>query len=286
VLIPGLLAFGVIIFLAPFNFDDMTAESRLWQAFVSSLIVSGSIVGVVKGVKYVFPEWVRPTQWTIGKEILLFLSVLFLIAVLHFFTFVAVHDLEANIALFQQMVARTLAISIFPIVGLVLFEQYSHRTKQFKRVMKLNKEIRTFHVERTQSLAPESQKVWFANEQGKAICQLEAGQIQYIKAEGNYIEIHYLDAAHTLKKQLIRNTLSAAETLLDPYDFWRVHRSYIVNLQEVETVRGNARDLELLLRITGISIPVSRSKANDLAEKIHQVSHSSPKPPIRTESPD
>lgn len=268
ILLPGLLAFVVIFFLAPFNFDDMSARSRLWQALGSSLIVSGSILGVVYSLKYIVPEWMRPSRWTLGKEILLFIVVLFVIALIHFFTFVGIHDLEASLLLFQKMVVRTLMISIFPIVGLVLFEQYNHRTQQLKRVMRLNKEIRNFRNERNPIPVSEAQKVWFAHENGKAACQLDLHSIQYLKSEGNYLDIFYLTESRSPGKKLVRNSLRSAEELLPDTNFWRVHRSYLVNLQHVESVSGNARDLVLEMKISGTKIPVSRAKAKLLSEKI------------------
>jgi hypothetical protein len=269
VILPGLLAFLVIFLLAPFGFAEMSLQDRLLQGVISALIASGSVLGVVLGLQYFAAEWTKPAHWTVGKEVLLFIAVVFVIAVLHFGLILPYTSGTSPVRLFQQVVVRTIAISVFPILGLVLYEQYHHRTKQVKRVLELNKAIRAFHNQKVKEAQMNTNTVWFAHENGKPACQLKADAIQYIRSEGNYFEVYHLNEDSQLKKQLVRNTLRAAEDLLDGAQFWRVHRSYLVNLRQVETVSGNARDLELEMKNTGLRIPVSRSKANLLTQKLN-----------------
>ncbi len=284
IVVPGLLTFVVIIILAPFNFSNFSLHSRLIYALISASIVSSSVWWVVLGMRYIFPVWTKHESWTIGKEIMLFVLVVIVIAVSHFGLFLFQDSKETPILLFQQVVLRTVAISIFPIIGLVFFEQYNHRTKQLKRALVLNKAIREFHFQKeneTNATKPEQDMVWFFGENGKPVCQLDTKMIQFIKAEGNYIEVYYLNELSTSKKQLIRNKLSEAEKSLSQAYFWRVHRSYIANLNQVETVSGNARDLELAMKESAERVPVSRAMASKLLKEITSLSHSPQTPPNR-----
>lgn len=126
-------------------------------------------------------------------------------------------------------------------------------------------------------------QIWFSNENEKPVCQLYLSNIQFIKAEGNYIEVFFLNEQKILKKNLIRNKLSYATSILPPQDFWRVHRSFIVQLNHVEKVIGNARNLELIMKTSQITVPVSRSKANDLLSHLTNRSRSAQIAPNRTE---
>ena len=80
-----------------------------------------------------------------------------------------------------------------------------------------------------------------------------------IKAEGNYVEIHYLKD-DIVKKELIRSSLSKMKIQLKDYhQIKHCHRSFIVNTQHLIKVTGNARNFNLHLKHLGFSIPVSRS---------------------------
>jgi DNA-binding LytR/AlgR family response regulator len=54
---------------------------------------------------------------------------------------------------------------------------------------------------------------------------IAAGDIEWLEAQGNYVNLHVRGRAYPL-----RSTMTAIEQLLDPVKFARVHRSYIVNL--------------------------------------------------------
>ena len=57
-------------------------------------------------------------------------------------------------------------------------------------------------------------------------------QIQWIASEGNYVRLHL-----TGQTYLMRETLTALEARLDPEQFTRIHRSVIVNVDHVESLR-------------------------------------------------
>ncbi|MDN4166980.1 LytTR family DNA-binding domain-containing protein [Cytophagales bacterium LB-30] len=282
VVVPSVLTFVIIFLLSPFDFGNLSLQNRLIQALISASIVSACIGMTVLGMKRFFPIWSKAESWTIQKEITLFVVVVFLIALCHFGLLVFQYSSEAPIILFQQVVLRTVAISIFPIIGLVFFEQYNHRTKQFKRALALNKAIRGFYMQKeneTSTLKREEDMVWFLGENGKPVCQLDPKKIQFIKSDGNYIEIYHLNDSQELKKQLIRNMLSEVEKSLSQAYFWRVHKSFIANLHQVESVIGNARDLELVMKRSGERVPVSRTKARSLLYEITDIAHLSQIPP-------
>lgn len=282
--VPGVLTFVVIFTLAPFHFSELPFNNRLIQALMSAVIACASILIIVFGIKNIFPFWSKEERWNIGKEIILFISVVMLIAIVHFGLLLFQANKGASLILFQQVVLRTIAISCFPILGLVLFEQHSHRTKQLKKALDLNRKIRAYQLEKLEALNDshlEHELVWFLGENGKPICQLNPNSIQFVKSEGNYYELHYVNENLEFKKQLIRNKLSEAEKILPHSLFRRTHRSFLVNIQHVENVTGNARDILLIMKLTGKIIPVSRSKAKVILSELSHASHSHQIPPTR-----
>lgn len=81
-----------------------------------------------------------------------------------------------------------------------------------------------------------------------------ARDIEWLEAEGNYVNLH-------VKGQLypLRSTMAAIEPRLDPSRFQRVHRSYIVNLDQLAEIEPlDTGDARLRLR-DGTQLPCSRT---------------------------
>ena len=57
-------------------------------------------------------------------------------------------------------------------------------------------------------------------------------EIEWIESEGNYVRLHLSGKAY-----LVRETMSAIETRVDPARFTRIHRSAIVNVDHIEYLR-------------------------------------------------
>ena len=48
----------------------------------------------------------------------------------------------------------------------------------------------------------------------------------------------------------------------------KCHRAFIVNIDHVESVKGNSQDLKLVLQNTDIEIPVSRNNAQKVKNSL------------------
>jgi DNA-binding LytR/AlgR family response regulator len=73
---------------------------------------------------------------------------------------------------------------------------------------------------------------------------------------------------NVINKITIRGTLKSAEYELRKNSrFFRCHKCYIVNLDFVDRVVGHSQNMKIKLLRTDEVIPVSRSKAGELAGK-------------------
>lgn len=83
---------------------------------------------------------------------------------------------------------------------------------------------------------------------------VEAGDIEWAQASGNYVNLHVAGRAYPL-----RTTLARIEEMLDPERFARVHRSYVVNLRCIESMEPlDTGDARIHLR-DGTVVPCSRN---------------------------
>ena len=78
-------------------------------------------------------------------------------------------------------------------------------------------------------------------------------EVDWIKAEDNYIRIHTASSSY-----LERETLSSVYDRLDPKKFLRVHRSVMVNVDRIKEVSVINGEYELVLK-SGVRVALSRT---------------------------
>jgi two-component system LytT family response regulator len=93
------------------------------------------------------------------------------------------------------------------------------------------------------------------------IVVLPVQQVNYIESQDDYVMI-YVNGAHYLKQK----TLNYYETHLDPKDFLRVHRSYLVRLDQISKIEPYEKSAYVLILKSGDRVPVSRSGYSRLKE--------------------
>ena len=86
-------------------------------------------------------------------------------------------------------------------------------------------------------------------------------RIDYVEAQDDYVAFH--TGGRTLLKE---QTISALEAQLEPRQFVRIHRSYLLNIERLARVELYAKDSRLAILTDGTKLPVSRSGHQRLQE--------------------
>lgn len=94
---------------------------------------------------------------------------------------------------------------------------------------------------------------------GGAIIPVGVASVSWFEARGDYVAAHAGAARH-----LMHLSLNRLEARLDPKHFARIHRTHIVNLDQVKAFRREPGRLVAEL-LDGTRLPVSRSRASELA---------------------
>jgi two-component system, LytTR family, response regulator len=79
-------------------------------------------------------------------------------------------------------------------------------------------------------------------------------KLDYVEAQDDYAAL-----ASEGKKHLKQQTISGIESSLDPERFFRIHRSYIVNLERVTKIEPYGKDTHVAILSDGTRLPVSRN---------------------------
>lgn len=93
-------------------------------------------------------------------------------------------------------------------------------------------------------------------------------ELVYIESASNYVKI-YFTRKGAITYSIIRMTMkAAAESVAAHPVFFRCHRAFIVNLNKVDRVEGNAQGYKLRLQDVDESIPVSRSLNREFTDRL------------------
>lgn len=82
---------------------------------------------------------------------------------------------------------------------------------------------------------------------------LRVQDIDWIEAAGNYVRIHFGEQSH-----LLRETMSALESRLDPEQFLRIHRSVIVNIDRIREMQPAFHGDYYVILKNNRQLPLSR----------------------------
>ncbi len=98
---------------------------------------------------------------------------------------------------------------------------------------------------------------------GNAINLIPVEQIRYVEAQDDYVMIF-----HTTGKALKQQTMKFYEDNLPKSDFVRIHRSYIVKVEEIKGIEPYGKDNHIAILHSGDKLPVSRSGYKHLKEEL------------------
>ena len=96
------------------------------------------------------------------------------------------------------------------------------------------------------------------------IFRVDVDTIEHIEAAGDYMCIYTGD-----NSLILRETMKDLERRLDPKNFQRVHRSTIVNLDQVRQVKPHTNGECFLVLDSGAEVKVSRSYRDVVAPFVH-----------------
>ena len=98
------------------------------------------------------------------------------------------------------------------------------------------------------------------SESGREVVRVNVDDLLLVTSADNYIVIIF-KGEKGVRKELLRTSLNRVEELLSDHPtIFRCHRTAIVNLRNVKSIRGNSQGYRLKLEQVDRAIPVARSR--------------------------
>ena len=194
-------------------------------------------------------------NWTVKKELLLIAIFLLFVGVVQFLIRDVIYDNPSNWSFryLYEEIRNTFLVGI--LFAFILVPMNYHRLN-IRNVRSAD----AFNAVKTTVIIPNKTSSYIHE------LDIDLNNVLYAKAEGNYVELFLSDGTKTLK----RETMKRLETLLEGYpNYIKTHRSYIVNMNQIDSVTGNAQGYKLALKNSVNIIPVSISMILAFNEKMN-----------------
>ena len=146
----------------------------------------------------------------------------------------------------QPLIVITTAYQEFAVESFELdVQDYLLKPFSFERFIKaVNKCVELLGKDEVQ----EKEDNYIMLKQDKVLYKVNKKDIIYIESIGDYLKLHTND-----KVYIANQTIKALESHLSPSLFIRVHKSYIIGIDSVESIIGN------MIKIQGKQIPIGES---------------------------
>lgn len=93
--------------------------------------------------------------------------------------------------------------------------------------------------------------------QGDAFLRIEWEDILYAEGMQNYVKLYFSDKVLT-----IHQTMASLEEMLPGNHFFRIHRSYLINIAHIHKISGGQ------VIVNGASLPIAKPKRQDLLNAV------------------
>jgi hypothetical protein len=278
------LTFGAFVFLflfifRPFGLQHFETKRLAFAAFYYGLICFVVLILCLILIRKLTPSLFEENKWTVWKDILhngwlTLVGATANIIFTHYY-----FDVPINATMIIKFFWITLSIVIIPISIMVLLKQihlmktFSRQADELDRQLQ-SKEASTSRAKPTDNNGPlgtqpkPSDLVNLVSDNEKENFTIPPDQFLYAEAADNYVRVFYLSGKKSAQKILRSSMKKVQENLQGHFQFYRCHRAYIVNLQKVIHVSGNAQGYKLQLEAVEELIPVSRSLNKKITEKL------------------
>lgn len=279
------IVFFILFFIQPFKINQLSTFQALKISFYYASVCPIVIYFIELSLPLLFKRFYSEKNWTVLKNIIHVLIIVSFISIGNSLISYLLFNVDFNLKNILKFLYPTLAIGVFPISISVIITQYKKQKEYNQLATKINKELieqlkaitsNSFSINKqldinTINIVTEKEndliaQIYIGGQNSSEGIKLLATNLVYCCSSDNYVDVFYIDNKKLTRKTQ-RNTLKNIELITSKFSFLlKCHRSYIVNLNFIEKVIGNAQGLKLKLKNVEEEITVSRQ----LTKKVQQ----------------
>lgn len=204
------------------------------------------------------PSFFDENKWNIGRELLWVCVNILLIGLANAYYSSFIFEVSLKWKFILLFEFYTFAVSVIPLGLSVLINYYRLNHKFENQSDEINQLVD--QNKKQESHLPKEQFLHL----DELLVDIRLLDLLFVQSADNYLELHYVELGN-YQKVMIRKTLkSFAEEVAEHENIYQVHRSYIVNLDHVKHISGNAQGLKLHFETCEKLVPVSRKLTDEL----------------------
>ena len=263
-LMAGLVVALFLRFFQPFGFGHAGVQNlNLFAAGYGLVTVVVMLFFVL--IESVFPKLFEEERWTVGKNILMYVIIVFVIGAANLYYTALTTGMRITAERFFAFQMFTLSIT-FVVVSMLTMMTYFRSLSFFRKdAVVMEKQV--------QEMKPAigGDGLILESDGGKEKLELEKDALYYISAADNYSRVVFRKKDE-VGSVLMRGSLKMMEEQLKRAEVIRCHRSYIVNLRKVSRVSGNSQGYRLHFEGLEETVPVSRSAGDLVHQRLAELS--------------
>jgi hypothetical protein len=273
-IIAGLFVGSFLWLFRPFEIADLPKDEQATQAAAYGLVTFLTVFFNVGVLPDIIPSFFKSRSWSVLHEILFEVYNLLCITVGNTFMHAYLMHEPFKFEVLQAFFLPTFSIGFFPVVFYVLYRQIVLE-KENVAISNAIQPLVSLHIEHERNEANQvlhstkNALITLSSDDGKEEYSLPVPNIIYLEAAANYVElVYWSEGSDKPKKMLFRNTMKNIEAMLSNYPqvFLRCHRSFVVNIEQIKTVKGNSQGVNLFLGDGIDYVPVSRTNIPKLKQ--------------------
>jgi len=249
---------GFLILFEPFGISRWQNENKIWLLLGFGAVTFLVLVLFKFVLVTLFEEFFEEGNWTVLKEILVSLAFMATLAMANY-AYASYYSPLSQWAFssFLWSFFSVVAVGVFPI-GFSIIYNYNKQLRKYGQGIAVKKK---------ESKKETEVVLWAENEKDKLV--IKGKDLLYMESADNYAQIFFRSGAG-VQSELLRGSLSRMEEFIHDPDILRCHRSFIVNLDMVDRVSGNAQGYKLHLQEVNKLVPVAR-KYSHIVERFKQM---------------
>jgi DNA-binding LytR/AlgR family response regulator len=272
----GLFVMGFLLAFKPFGLNTLESGKLLFYCAVYGFIAFACIMLIALSLPKIFPSFFNEETWTTGKQILLVSLIVIVIGLVNYFTSPLMGGSNQSLRKLLWYQGITIMIALLPITIFTLLKQNLLLKKFEKQAASLEKKLqqKLDPDKEEEPPAPPTEKKndlsaieLTGDYQGEKIILLPE-ELCFISAANNYVKVYFIKK-DKVAYSILRMTMKKVEEVLQAWPgFFRCHRAYIINLDKVQHVEGNAQGYKVRLAGVEEAIPVSRNLNSEFSDRL------------------
>lgn len=267
----GLCVFLVLSLLRPFGLFRLSTDILLLHSsyfgFMTFAVATVNSILLPRLFKFKFTE----ENWTVAREMGMMMWNLVSVTVFNLLLVNVLYGNGMSSSRVLNITFITFSVGVFPVIVSVLLKQQVLLKKYVRSAEEINEELTEGSLAHNMSNAESNPLISFEGENKGEFISLSVNSILYIESIRNYIKIHYKEE-NLPQTKVIRCTLKIAEEISEPFSqLYRCHRAYIVNLNHVDHISGNAQGYKLHIADIEDIVPVSRNNNKEIEDRVNSL---------------